>query len=235
MNGVDISALALITVLAVDPMAAQPVDTISRRGADSPFFVSLAAAVGPEGQIRWEVFGPPARRQLELAMQHPARAETTKPCPVRTVTPGGPTRPYRTWPELTTNASAIIRGKIVASTPGFEFARPVTILEIGVSETIARQPGFPELRVVRVMNGEADFDIGGVRFCSAGPIAGFTPGVGDDVIVFAYEPPIDAAGTFILTAPEQLVFGRRNRVFSVVKPATSTDAATFEDVWSATR
>jgi hypothetical protein len=123
--------------------------------------------------------------------------------------------PHRSIADLRAHSGAIYRGRIAAVTQGFQLEAPVSLLSIDIRRAIRANDGFPARGSVQVIYPAADFRIGGTRFCNAGPNQSYLPAIGDEIIVFAYGPPIDSDRIFLHTDPDQLFFQRGNKLSSV--------------------
>jgi hypothetical protein len=219
------------------------VDTARRAGASRPFFISARLATDKAGQIQWSAFSEYDQIALkaELAQRERAAHGSTQgaganaPCDTRFVTFTHLGRPYGSWDELVTGAAAVFRGRVVATTPGFEVTVPKTLLSVRVDEKLRGGADFPATGSIHVLYPAADFTIGGVRFCNAGPMGSFVPAVGDDVLVFTYEKPVDDQGTFMITVPQQLIFSRDHKLIAMPEIARGRESASLEELDQAFR
>ena len=213
------------------PSPAAPA-ALSREGAREPFFLSAESARAENGDIRWEAFDNRIRTVLQAEVTaRKARTAATgaadSPCSVRTISFDHSPGASEKFDDVAASAHAVHRGRVISATPGFEFTTPVTLLGIEIDRAVRSDKGFPDTGTVYVIYPQADFSIGGVRFCNAGPIQGFAPAVGDQLLLMGFNTPIPAANyRFALTRPEHLVFSQRDRVYSPFAELTSASEPT---------
>jgi hypothetical protein len=219
-----------------DAAPAQP-DVLQRAGATRPFFISARLATDENGEIRWAVFPESTRIALQTRIDEMARthrvnagAAASEPCSTRTVSFPHVGGPHRSWSDLADNAEAIYRGRVVATMPGFEFTAPKTLLSIHILSRIRGNQAFPAAGAVNILYPAADFTIGDTRFCNAGPNAPFIPAVGDDVLIFAYDEPVDQSKSFLLTVPEQLIFSRDGRLIAAPEILRGKESSSIDEL-----
>jgi hypothetical protein len=152
-----------------------------------------------------------AERQRE-ARSNNEGALASAPCSSRIISFHHSQGRSRSWADLVATAPAIYRGRIVAMAPGFEAARPVTLLVVETAKPLRRTIGYPESGRIHVLYEGADFRIDTERFCSASPNEGVMPEVGDEILLMAYQPAPDEAGTFLRPAPEHIFVSRGGRL-----------------------
>jgi hypothetical protein len=228
--------LAVLCAAAVHAQTGKRPSTpasLSRAGAAQPFFVSAESVRADNGDSRWEAFDSNIRTilQMEAASRKKiaasSAASTESPCDVRTISfdhsPGAAAK----FDDIAASAAAVYRGHVVTVTPGFELTTPVTLLGIEIEKVVRADSRFPTTGTVYVIYRQADFSIGGARFCNAGPIPDFEPFVGDRLLLFAFDAPIAAASDrFILTRSEHLVFSRARRLYSLFVELTNASEHT---------
>jgi hypothetical protein len=205
-----------------------PPDNITRQGASAPFFVSAAAATNSDGSIRWAAFNQSAQLILHMKIANrsqSARAEaessTAEGCNESILTFFHVGGDVNSLDALVASAPAIYRARVVSMSQGFdEMSGPTTVLATEIVRPIRTEPGFPKAGIVYVLYPKADFRIGGVHFCNAGPNANYSPKEGDELLIFAYDRPVDTTGLFLLTRPQQLIFQRDGKLFAA-RPLTS--------------
>jgi hypothetical protein len=118
-------------------------------------------------------------------------------------------------------APAIYRARVVSLVPGFsDTGTPLTVLAVKVVRSLRTAAGFPAGGTLYVSYPKADFRIGNVRFCNAGPNTLYSPKEGDQLIIFAYDQPRDTTGLFLTTRPQQLIFERDGKLYAA-RPLTS--------------
>jgi hypothetical protein len=217
-----VGALLLFAAGAASAQATLP-DTFTREGASAPFFVSRTIATASDGGIRWGLFSASSRRLLELniarrTQQASVTAEANapaSPCRETTVSSLHVSGDTTSLDNMIHSARTVYRAEIVSMEDGFDGAVPSTILAAEIHNVVRSADGFPTRGVVFVAYPRADFRIEGVRFCNAGTHPSYVPQIGDHVLIFAFDRPRDMTGAFLLTRPEQLVFERDNRLFTV--------------------
>lgn len=229
----------LLTLLGAVTVYGQPAKpsssapaALSREGAREPFFLSAESARNENGEIRWEAFESSIRTVLQADVTaRKARTAATgaadSPCSVRTISFDHSAGASTKFDDIAASAHAVHHGRVVSATPGFQFTTPVTLLGIELDRAVRSKKGFPDTGTIYVIYPQADFSIGGVRFCNAGPIEGFAPAVGDELLLMGFNTPIPAANhRFALTRPEHLVFSQRNRVYSPLAELTNPSEPT---------
>jgi hypothetical protein len=219
--------------------APEQIETLQRLGADAPFFVSARFATDESGQIRWSAFTDDNRMALKMRLDEMDRvrrltatsgAPVSEACSTTTITFFHVSGPHRSWEELLEHADAVYRGRVVSTTPGFQSTTPETLLSVVIIDRIRRAQGFPAEGFVTILYPAADFTIGGTRFCNAGQNSPFIPAVGDEVLIFAYDKPADQSGTFLLTLPDQLIFGRDHRLIGRPNILGGKESSSIEDL-----
>jgi hypothetical protein len=212
--------------------APEQTEILQRSGAATPFFISARLATSESGQIRWSAFTDDNRMALKMRLDEMDRvgAPVSEACSTTTITFLHVSGPHRSWEELVDHAEAVYRGRVVAATPGFAFTTPETLLSVLVIDRIRLAQGFPTEGFVTILYPAADFTIGGTRFCNAGQNSPFIPAVGDEVLIFAYDRPADQSGTFLLTLPDQLIFGRDHRLIGRPNILGGKESSSIEDL-----
>lgn len=193
-------------------------DQLVNSGAPGPFFISAQHVTGKDGNVRWSEFdeatifnlrgGGTQRSGKVMAAAVPAAS--SGPCAVAIIS-SSDSGPGRSLKDFVRDAEAIYRGVVSSLTPGFELGRPVTVVGIDIGKIIRAERGFPTDGRVLVIHPYADFKIGDTRFCNAAS-ATSAPHLGDQVILFAHQPPMDSSRSFLLTPAEQLFVERDNRL-----------------------
>jgi hypothetical protein len=106
----------------------------------------------------------------------------------------------------------VLKGTVIAVTPGFFGPTPGSMLTVHV-EALIRGSVSLEAKDVFVPYYAGDFTIGSSRFCNAGlPRNGttFYPRVGDDLLIWCGS----VRGRYLPAHDEDLVFGRGDRVYA---------------------
>jgi hypothetical protein len=219
--------------------APEQTEVLQQSGAATPFFISARLATSESGQIRWSAFSDYDRLALKTRLDEMDRgrrvraasgAPASEACSMRTLTFPHVGGPHGSWEELVDHAEAVYRGRVVATTPGFEFTAPKTLLSVLIIDRIRRAQGFPTGGFVKILYPAADFTIGDTRFCNAGPNSPFIPAVGDEVLIFAYDKPTDQSKTLLLAVPEQLIFGRDHRLIARPDILRGKESSSIEDL-----
>lgn len=194
--------------------------------ASQPFFISAESARAENGDIRWEAFDDSARTILQAdaaARKASAARSAESPCDVRTISFDHSPGAFAKFDDVAASANVVYRGRVISATPGFELTTPVTLLGIEIDKVVRPDQRFPSAGTVYTIYPQADFSIGGVRFCNAGPIKGFVPAVGDQLLLFGFDLLVPTTNDrFVLTRPEHLVFSHAGRVYSRFAELMST-------------
>jgi hypothetical protein len=206
---------------------AQPAQLLSRDPAAPPVWVSLEGATTTAGKIDWSLLGDQARANFE---------GVKKNTPSLVAKPPGDKSPPEYDPDssglrpdcvyygasyydslerpadhnlraVIKNAPAILRGEVVALTPGFYQGEPSTLLTVRV-DRVLRQSS--KLRrgtdTVFVVYPRARFTIEATTFCKGDSRFPYQPTSGDQLLLFPFRSPEDASGQLILPSAEEMVF-----------------------------
>jgi hypothetical protein len=215
---------AIVTSFFAWALAAAPPlpDTLARRGATGPFFVSAQAATNGDGSIRWEALSHASRMalQVELPVSDERDRRRTDAggedrCPVFTYTVTHVHGDTHALAPMIATAPAVYRAEVVAMEEGLDGSVPTSLVAATIVRTVRAGADFPTTGLVYFFYPRADFTIGGHRFCNAGPNLAYAPQVGDRVLIFAYDAPADETGLFLNVRPEQLVLERGGRLFPI--------------------
>lgn len=199
-------------------LAANPA-TLSRPGANAPFFVSAESARDGKGGIRWDAFESGVREVMQAETAR--KTASTGPCPVRTISFDHSGGDFRTLNEIVAHAAVAYRAHVVSVAPGLEYTTPVSLLGIEIDKASRPNQQFPNAGTFYVIYPQADFAIGGVRFCNAGPVDGFAPAIGDQLLLFGFDPPITGDNyRFVVTRPQHLIFSRDKHLYSPLSGLT---------------
>jgi hypothetical protein len=102
-------------------------------------------------------------------------------------------RPARTVEDLVENSIAIYRARIVGLSYGFYSRKPGVLLRAIPTDVLKASPSISTKYDLLVFHNYARFAAGDLKFC-----AGFRePRIGEEILVFAYQPPIDELGAII--------------------------------------
>lgn len=208
------SSLLLMTVLSALAVSGQAPKTghpaaLSRPGANAPFFLSAESASDEKGGIRWDAFDSGLREVMQAETARKMSTGSGGPCPVRIITFDHSGGDFRRLDEIVAGAAVAYRAHVISVTPGFESMTPVSLLGIEIDKVPRPNKQLPSAGMFYVIYPQADFAIGGVRFCNVGPIDGLAPVIGDQLLLFGFDPPITGENyRFLLTRPQHLVFSR---------------------------
>lgn len=211
-------SILLVTFAAI---AQSKPETLTARNAKAPFFVSVPSATDADGTLRLSAFDEGTKQVLAMKRRAAApvtamsqAASTLGPCATSATNMYQVSGDTTSLDAMTRNAAAIYRTRIVALTPGFDMGNPSTVVTAQITSVLRHSNGFPSSGQVHILYPKASFVIGGTRYCNAGPIADFMPAVGDTMLIYSYDAPRDTTGSFLLTLPQQLVFGHGDKLFA---------------------
>lgn len=203
--------LLLVTAIFQQEMP----DRMTAPGADEPFWVSARSAT-VDGHLEVSTLPPIARTVLESRSRDAAVSAMSagstgvSDCEVLSAARHVTDRASSTWRDLLKNAAAIYKGSVSAVTPGFYNGLPSSMLAIHINTAVRQAPGFPSAGgTVYVDYSTTEFRIGSERFCMQSPRRdGFLPQAGDEVLIFAFVPPMSSNRQYLPTSDELLFFGR---------------------------
>jgi hypothetical protein len=206
----------------------RPPDTITRQGASAPFFVSAASATNSDSSIRWAAFDQSTQLLLQMKIANRSQgarvqseSSAAEPCTESILTFNHVSGDTNSLDALIASAPAIYRARVVSMVQGFsDTGSPTTVIAAKIVRPLRTAAGFPKSGIVYVEYPKADFRIGGIRFCNAGPNAAYSPNEGDQLLIFAYDQPRDTTALFLMTRPQQLIFERDGKLFAA-RPLTS--------------
>jgi hypothetical protein len=181
-----------------------------------PVWISAKAATGQHG-VRWELFAEADQRTLGkfLADSEQRRAELKSAtrlefdidCPL--VLSGseperiGP-KPNGSLADLDQQALAIYRGRIETIASGFFDGLPSSLLAVEVTK-VHRSSARVARGTVLIPYPFAKFKVGASTFCGGDPKR-YQPAVGDQVLVFIYDEPLNVERTLLLPRSAELFF-----------------------------
>jgi hypothetical protein len=113
-------------------------------------------------------------------------------------------KPNRSFSDLTEQAIAIYSGRIEEVSTGFFSGIPSSLLRVKVSETFRSSPLVASGEVL-VPYPFAQFKVGDSMFCG-GRFGMYQPRAGDKVLVFIYDPPLNAEGTLVYPRSPEIFF-----------------------------
>ncbi|HEX3070700.1 MAG TPA: hypothetical protein VHX14_19180 [Thermoanaerobaculia bacterium] len=104
------------------------------------------------------------------------------------------------------NAHAIVAGTIRSVTPGFFWGMPGSLIELDNLDKIKLDAWYQDLGGNLYLRlPYAQFVVNGIEYCQASGPGAYIPTVGDRLLVFAYRPPADAAGTFLYAGSREVI------------------------------
>ncbi|HEV7484190.1 MAG TPA: hypothetical protein VGQ65_00805 [Thermoanaerobaculia bacterium] len=220
--------IALLTITTAHLGAQAVPRKFVRAGASAPFFTSASLATETDGSIRWSAFAPMTQQIIQMkigtrsnevrALSQPA---TSEPCNERIITFTHPSGDVNSLDTMIASAKAVYRARVVSVNEGFDEHGSASAIIVGeIVRTLRKTGGFPSSGRLYLPYPKADFKIGGVRFCNAGPTPSFGPKTGDEVLIFAYDTPVDTTGSFLSVQPQQLIFERNHQLFAA-RPVAS--------------
>ncbi|HBL28697.1 MAG TPA: hypothetical protein DD490_17820 [Acidobacteria bacterium] len=184
----------------------------------APVWVSAQEAAASEpGDLRWPLFVEADQSKLRRFMAESERlraeqrnrgaGESDLDCPI-VLSAGDEDRidpkPNRSFSDLTEQALAIYSGRVEEISPGFFSGLPSSLLLVSVKEEL-RASDLVARDGLLIPYSFARFKAGGATFCGGG--AGmYQPKRGDQVLVFIYDPPLDAAGTLVYPRSPEIFF-----------------------------
>jgi len=180
-----------------------------------PVWVSAEEARDPEtGGLRVELFSESDRDQFRrfaadvrrLQKEAGARGAGRQGC-LLSLASGCEERmdpkPNRSLPDLAGQAIAIYRGRIGGIAQGFFGGVPSSLLRVEITQAF-RQSDQVAKEVVWVPHPQARFQMGDLTVC--GGAKGYEPAEGDQVLVFVYDPPVDADHALVVPRGPEIFF-----------------------------
>jgi hypothetical protein len=171
-------------------------------------WVSLERAVLPNGGIDWELFGDLQAAPLKIGME----ARKGSDC----VSVGSLTKHPLNFTtandlrSLVRNSLGIYRGTIVASGPGFADGDPATLLAVRVEKTIKPSSEIATDGLLYVAYPVAEFSVNGQRICKSDERLPEVPKVGDGILVFPLNDPLNEEKNLIYPYFQEVMVQRRD-------------------------
>jgi hypothetical protein len=133
-------------------------------------------------------------------------------------------KPNGSFSQLTKQALAIYSGRIESISQGFFDGLPSSLLQVKVTETFRSSEEVAKEQVL-IPYPFARFRVGASTFCGASPET-YQPAKGDEVLVFIYDPPLNAAGTLIYPrSPEFFIQSSAEHLIVPIPLKTDKDIA----------
>jgi hypothetical protein len=234
-----IALLFSATLFAAPP----PSVILSSYGAHRPIFVSASAMVAADGTtaaVVPEDWRPGLQHLAEVFSAHRRQVSasslpSTAPCQGGMLTD----EPLEQFMDVSTphnrvvNARAIVAGTIRSVTPGFFWGMPGSLIELDNLDKIKLDALYKNLGGNLYLRlPYAQFVVNGIEYCREPGPGGYIPTVGDRLLVFAYRPPADAAGTFLYAGSREVIAQPGGGTILIPKEFSFLDdkAATIENV-----
>jgi hypothetical protein len=218
MKKVLLTSLALYLLSSSTVYAAAPA-VVKWKNDPAPIFIGAQDLFTTGGEFATVV--PTFWREQHNAMRATERERptvtsalketSTKPCGGDYMTESDPELLVSrdTAAENVQNAKAIYLGRIKSVKPGFFLGMPGSLLELGELVTLKTTSAFVSVQEsVLVRHPYAHFTAGGVEYCRETRATALAPEVGDRVLVFAFDDPVDEAGQLIYSNLEDLIIAR---------------------------
>jgi hypothetical protein len=183
----------------------------------APVWVSAEEAATPEKSgLRWQLFSESDQGNLRRFVAESERlkgeksrgvGESDLDCPIFLSTPDEgriDPKPNRSLTDLAKHALAIYGGQIESISQGFFDGIPSSLLQVKVTEAF-RSSEVVAREEILIPYPFARFRAGASTYCG-GSSALYQPATGDRVLVFIYDPPLNAARTLIYPRSPELFF-----------------------------
>lgn len=204
----------------------------------TPVWISAEEAASPEtGSLRWQLFADYEENNLRRFMAENERFKEEQKsrgvqgsdldCPLSLSTANEERmdpKPNRSFSQLAAQALAIYSGRIEGISQGFFDGLPSSLLKVRVTEAFRSSEKVARDRVL-IPYPFARFKVGALTFCG-GSAGTYPPAAGDQVLVFIYDPPLDASRTLIYPrSPELFVQTSAGRLIVPMPLKTDRDIA----------
>jgi hypothetical protein len=230
--------LLMVPVAAIADPEAPEVIYMREGPRVAPVWVSAAAAAAPGTDgLQWQLFAESDQDNLRWFMSKSERLKGDQKslgtqnsdlsCPIvlarsdeERINP----KPNGSFSQLTQQALAIYSGRIESISQGFFDGFPSSLLQVKVTETFRSSEGIAKEQVL-IPYPFARFRVGASTFCGAFPET-YQPAKGDQVLVFIYDPPLNAAGTLIYPrSPESFIQSSAGHLIVPMPLKTDKDVA----------
>jgi hypothetical protein len=199
-----------------------------------PAWISAQEAT-EKGVLRWRLFSEADQRKLRgfLADSERLRAEqkvgaaqsAAADCPlVLSASEEERThpKPNGSLSDLDQQALAIYRGRIESISPGFFDGLPYSLLQVEVTDAL-RSSELVARNEILIPYPFAQFKIGSSTFCGGDPRK-YRPTIGDEVLVFVYDTPLNSDRTLVYPRSPEIFF-QTAEGHLIVPEALRTDKA----------
>lgn len=184
----------------------------------TPVWISAEEAATPaKDGLRWQLFSESDQGNLRrfiaeserLKKERKSRGarESDLDCPIFLSTPDEgriDPKPNHSFADLTKQALAIYSGRIEGISKGFFEGLPSSLLRVKVTEAF-RSSALVAKEEVLIPYPFARFKAGASTYCG-GSAEMYQPAIGDQVLVFLYDPPLDTARTLVYPRSPELFF-----------------------------
>jgi hypothetical protein len=203
-----------------------------------PVWVSAEEAATPtKDGLQWQLFSESDQGNLRHFISESKRlkgeqrnlrvGDSGLSCPIVLAAPDEDRinpKPNRSFSQLTEQAIAIYSGRIESISPGFFDGLPSSLLQVNVTETFKSSEEVAKERVL-IPYPFARFRVGTSTFCGASAET-YQPAKGDQVLVFIYDPPLNAERTLVYPrSPELFVQTSAGRLIVPMPLKTDKDIA----------
>ncbi|MEW6364161.1 MAG: hypothetical protein AB1714_05935 [Acidobacteriota bacterium] len=177
----------------------------------TPLWVSATAATTSNGDVRWDLLGEGCHTTYEILRSQDAKGYTSGRLEDGCVQWGPRFRdrigvPRDTFNQLVESCTDILKGTIVAIDQGFYRGDPSSLLKVRAESFIKNRTVASDAGFVYICYPYAKFAIGETKFCKADERFEYRPRVGDTVIAFQFDEPLDVDRLLLDPDPESLSF-----------------------------
>ena len=183
-----------------------------------PVWISVEEAAAPKaGDLRWQLFSNSDQANLRRFLAESERLEEEQKsrgeqgadldCPIFLSTSDEgriDPKPNRSFSDLAEQALAVYSGRIESISQGFFDGLPSSLLQVKVTKAF-RSSDLVAREQVLIPYPFARFKVGASTFCG-GSAAMYQPATGDQVLVFIYDPPLNAARTLVYPRSPEIFF-----------------------------
>jgi hypothetical protein len=197
-------------IVSAAPPQAPDVVYMAAGPRTEPIWVAAEAAATPTKELNWGLFTPSEAETLGGVISKQRREATAKSSSECATVFGAPVvervnpKPNQSFKDLKTHAIGAYSGRVVNVTQGFFDGLPSSLLQVQVENRLraANSVHQDELWVVYPY---ARFQVGDVKFCT-GVASMDRPEIGDRILVFLYNPPLDAGRKLVVPEPQEIIF-----------------------------
>lgn len=200
-----------------------------RTNVSIPVWVSASVAFDADGNLRPDHFSNGDRKRIEANR----RRNPGPDCVVSTGRPFETNRQSKSLSDLVANSLAIVTGNVVGIEQGFFTGMPGVLLAVKVESRLKRFAAVDDDEFVFAFVGEGRIETTKGLTCASSLSAVPMPQIGDGILLFAYDNPIDIARSILHVDPRQQLVLERNGAIYTGSSLGSATGKTFDDiVWS---